>query len=380
VSTFASYMMLYFDRWAHDGIEAVTNRYLMRVDPPLLRGVRRIEGDRMVEITPSGNRRFPPLSEAGRDRLARHGGAEAVTRLPRTIRLDASDRRGLRPAAEPGEWAVPGTFLFWGQAPESLAASSDRLPLGLSGGGSFGHSTLVVVQEATMAERARRWSRRWRPRAGRPSGRARHRHRRPAAEEEVALAESLCRDHAPNTLIALHRQQEGGEIREQFRTLRPRDETAFDAPYLQGHDRAFQFVEPTKGTRGVDLIALRGGAMPEFWVASGHHLTRLDARGRMLVTDELLLAWLARPEVLPPPEACAAERALHARLMAAPRAPVSHLELAALADPDARENWTFLPDPARHGCCAPARSRVAIFRSCARGAACRWCFSTSWCS
>jgi hypothetical protein len=82
--------------------------------------------------------------------------------------------------------------------------------------------------------------------------------------------------------------------------------------------------------------------MPEFWVASGHHLTRLDARGRMLVTDELLLAWLARPEVLPPPEACAAERALHARLMASPRAPVSHVETAALADPDARENWGFL--------------------------------------
>ncbi|WP_209424735.1 biotin/lipoate--protein ligase family protein [Pararhodobacter sp. SW119] len=64
VAAFASYMMLYFDRWQHDGIEAVTNRYLMRVDPPLLRGVRRIEGDRMIEVTPSGNRRFPPLSEA----------------------------------------------------------------------------------------------------------------------------------------------------------------------------------------------------------------------------------------------------------------------------------------------------------------------------
>jgi hypothetical protein len=64
VSTFASYMMLYFDRWAHEGLEAVTNRYLMRVDPPLLRGVRRIEGDRMVEITPSGNRRHPALREA----------------------------------------------------------------------------------------------------------------------------------------------------------------------------------------------------------------------------------------------------------------------------------------------------------------------------
>jgi hypothetical protein len=82
--------------------------------------------------------------------------------------------------------------------------------------------------------------------------------------------------------------------------------------------------------------------MPEFWVASGHHLTRLDGQGRMLVTDELLLAWLARPEVLPPEEACAAERALHARLMADPRAPVTPAAVAAMADPDARENWGFL--------------------------------------
>lgn len=81
--------------------------------------------------------------------------------------------------------------------------------------------------------------------------------------------------------------------------------------------------------------------MPEFWVASGHHLTRLDSRGRMLVTDELLLAWLARPELMPPPEACTAERALHARLMQAPRAPVAEPELAALADRDAQENWRF---------------------------------------
>lgn len=63
VETFASYMMLYFDRWAHEGLAAVTNRYLMRIDPPLLKGVRRIEGDRLVEITPAGGRRLPPLSE-----------------------------------------------------------------------------------------------------------------------------------------------------------------------------------------------------------------------------------------------------------------------------------------------------------------------------
>ena len=65
ISSFASYMMLYFDRWAHDGIEAVTNRVLMRIDPPLLRGVRRIEGDRLVEITPSGGgKRSAPLLDA----------------------------------------------------------------------------------------------------------------------------------------------------------------------------------------------------------------------------------------------------------------------------------------------------------------------------
>jgi hypothetical protein len=82
--------------------------------------------------------------------------------------------------------------------------------------------------------------------------------------------------------------------------------------------------------------------MREFWVASGHHLTRLDATGRMQVTDELILAWLARPEIVPPADACAAERALHARLMAAPRAQVSVLERANIKDPDARENWDFL--------------------------------------
>jgi Family of unknown function (DUF6352) len=82
--------------------------------------------------------------------------------------------------------------------------------------------------------------------------------------------------------------------------------------------------------------------MTEFWVASGHHLARRRRDGWLEVTDELLLAWLARPEVMPPVEACAAERALHARLTAEPRAAVGRGEVAALADADARENWAFL--------------------------------------
>jgi hypothetical protein len=62
----------------------------------------------------------------------------------------------------------------------------------------------------------------------------------------------------------------------------------------------------------------------------------------MSVTDELMLAWLARPEIVPPPEACGAERALHARLRGAPLSKVARIEIDAIADPDARENWTFL--------------------------------------
>ncbi len=40
--------------------------------------------------------------------------------------------------------------------------------------------------------------------------------------------------------------------------------------------------------------------MTEFWVSSGHHLTHRDAGGGLVPTDELMLAYLARPEVLPP--------------------------------------------------------------------------------
>jgi len=80
----------------------------------------------------------------------------------------------------------------------------------------------------------------------------------------------------------------------------------------------------------------------EFWVSSGHHMTRRREDGGLVVTDELLLAYLARPELKPPAEACAAEHALHAALMASPRRAVDAAEIAAIADADARENWGFM--------------------------------------
>jgi len=181
-----------------------------------------------------------------------------VTRLPRTIRLDPSDTVVFAAAAEPGEWAVPGTFLFWGRAPGSLTRKEAiAFRSGFLGVQSFGHSTLVAVQDATVQERAgmvRQLAGQLVERLGAPDLAT----ALPAAEEEVALAESLCKGHAINTLIALYRSREGVEIREQFRTLKPRDATAFSAEHLQGHDRAFHFVEHEGEGDDIDLLALRG--------------------------------------------------------------------------------------------------------------------------
>lgn len=82
--------------------------------------------------------------------------------------------------------------------------------------------------------------------------------------------------------------------------------------------------------------------MKDFWLACGHHLLDLSESGGLVVTDDFLKIYLARPELMPPPEACAAEQALYASLMAEPRRRVRPEEIAAIADADARENWTFM--------------------------------------
>lgn len=80
----------------------------------------------------------------------------------------------------------------------------------------------------------------------------------------------------------------------------------------------------------------------DFWLACGHHLLDRDEGGGLLVTDAFLKAYLARPELTPPADACAVERALHRNLLADPRRPVPASEIAALADADARENWEVM--------------------------------------
>ena len=82
--------------------------------------------------------------------------------------------------------------------------------------------------------------------------------------------------------------------------------------------------------------------MNDFWLSCGHHLLDRDADGKLTLTDEFLKAYLARPELSPPPDAGAAECALHGALLGDPRRPVTADEIAAIPDADARDNWRLM--------------------------------------
>jgi hypothetical protein len=81
--------------------------------------------------------------------------------------------------------------------------------------------------------------------------------------------------------------------------------------------------------------------MPDFWHSCGYRLLTVGSDGRLTLTDDFLRALLLRPELAPIPESCAAELALHEKLIATPRAAVAESELAPIADPDARENYAI---------------------------------------
>jgi hypothetical protein len=171
-------------------------------------------------------------------------------KLLRTIRLDPSDTFVFARAAEPGEWAVCGTFAFWTIDPATLEGKARaEFRAGFLGVESLGWSTLVQIVEASAQEQAAlvdALARQLAAQFGAPSPEQ----ARAAAEQEVAFVESLCVAPA-DTLLALHRSYQDGEIREQFRTLRPR---GGPKPL-----RAFSFLEvegePEPGET-VDLLKL----------------------------------------------------------------------------------------------------------------------------
>ena len=77
----------------------------------------------------------------------------------------------------------------------------------------------------------------------------------------------------------------------------------------------------------------------DFWSSSGFSLLRRGPDGWLVPGDDYLRHFLARAELVPPPEAGPGERHLHARLLDKPRLAVPEGDLAAVEDADARENW-----------------------------------------
>ncbi|MFN3350669.1 DUF6505 family protein [Pseudorhodoplanes sp.] len=175
-------------------------------------------------------------------------------KLLKTIRLDPSDTFVFERAAEPGEWAVPGTFVFAAIDPSALQGKTrTAFRAGFLGVSSLGWSTLVQIVETNAAGRAdavAQLAQRLVQHFGAPSLEA----ARVAAEEEVTFAESLC-DHDADTLIALHRTSENGDIREAFRTLKKRAGSksfrAFSFMDVEGDDEA--------PAEQVDLVTLAQG-------------------------------------------------------------------------------------------------------------------------
>ncbi len=172
-------------------------------------------------------------------------------KLLRTIRLDPSDTFIFERAAEPGEWAVSGTFVFWsGDASKLETKPRAAFRGGLLGVISLGWSTLAQIVDAkpsdtqTVVEALA-------DQLVRQFGAPDMKSARTAAEEEVSFAQSLC-NHPSGTLIAVHRTYDGGEIRESFRTLRPRDPLK--------PQRVFSFLEVEGENEGpddeIDLVGL----------------------------------------------------------------------------------------------------------------------------
>ena len=171
-------------------------------------------------------------------------------KLLRTIQLDPSDTFVFEQAAEPGEWAVSGAFAFWNSDPAMLEGKArTAFRSGFLGVSTLGWSTLVQIVDATESDRLAlvdRLAEQLMSKFGAPT----RDDAIAAADEEITFVESLC-NQPSDTLIAVHRASEDGDVREAFRTLHPRGD--------RKPMRAFSFLEVEGEEQPgdeVDVVAL----------------------------------------------------------------------------------------------------------------------------
>ena len=142
-------------------------------------------------------------------------------KLARVIRLDDSDLEVFEAAAEPGEWAIPGTFAFsnWTEG-DLTGRAKQAFAHGWLGLTSFARASVVAITTITEAERdeltellAFHFTEAW----GAPDMDA----ARPVATEEIAQMIALCEDHPDNTLIVVERSLSDAGVNDKFRLIPP---------------------------------------------------------------------------------------------------------------------------------------------------------------
>lgn len=142
-------------------------------------------------------------------------------------RLDDTDERVYSRAAQLGEPAVTGSFVFSfaEEDPETLTGkAAQAFRHGFLGLDSFGWATVVRIvevsdeqYEANLAKLAQFLVERF----GAPS----LAEALPVARQEVEYASGLC-EHPAGTLLTVERDAENGEIHESFKRVQQRQQTA----------------------------------------------------------------------------------------------------------------------------------------------------------
>jgi hypothetical protein len=143
-------------------------------------------------------------------------------KFPRAIRLDGSDLEVYEAAAEPGEWAIPGSFAFIRDTAETLQGKRlQAFRSAFLGTSSFGWCTLVEVAEIDedqYQEVIDRLAQHFVRAHGAPHIAA----ALPVAADEADYAVGICH-HPVHTLLGIERDFGDDGIVESLKVLRPRD-------------------------------------------------------------------------------------------------------------------------------------------------------------
>ena len=154
-------------------------------------------------------------------------------KFPRAIRLDGSDVEVYERAARPGEWTVPGSFVFLDVEPSTLEGKAlQAFKGGFLGTETFGWTTLVEIADIDEDEYSQvidRIAAYLIEHHGAPHIAA----ALPVAGEEADYATTIC-EYPLSTLLAIERDFSDEGLSESLKVIRPSPGARHDGLKLWG--------------------------------------------------------------------------------------------------------------------------------------------------